>query len=360
MELVQVIGKILNASGEQETLSLAEVMRGLEYQSGYWRWENRKVTPEAMGQFVQARLGGIPGILNDESLRPAFKMDYLQQKVAALPPHDITVRFNDKVTGFVPAAQAEYTNTNIAKAVGSLMPRMPSDVQVHRFHITPDGSDLFLRLVSPSQWNFGEYFGGLAISNRELKDGMKVRPGVAKVSCFNWCLRQNIFQPEDAAGVQDTILSGLNMITTFSNEAVAGMVRMGNINVQKIQSLFDLVASEMRLPDNVKSEMYKYWVQQGSGRSVFDVVQAVTWGTQALTDNTGRKRPRWADRDNLEEAIWGWSGEVMEQYSQGVNLDEMVANRELVKKSRVMEALRTQDNPNSYIQALPPDGFSKM
>lgn len=360
MDLLQVIGKVMNVAGQQEIRSLSDVVNGLDYTSGHWRWDGIKVEPEAMSQLVQQRLGGIPGILNDESLRPAFKLDYLRQKASALTPHNITVRFNDKVRGFVSEQMAETSNTGIVTTLGELYQQqeLPKDVEAHRFFLSKDGTELFMRLISKT-WNFGPYFGGLAISNEELKSGMKVRPGVAKVSCFNWCLRETIYKPEDREAISNVLMSGLTMVSTFAKEGIARMEQMGSIEVNKINSLFDLVAQEMKLPDNVKSEMYKYWVQQGSGRSIFDVVQAVTWGTQALTDNTGRRRPRWSERDNLEEAIWGWSQEVMDEYASGANLDEMVANKELVRKSQVIAALREQEDPLGYVRSLPPVAFSK-
>lgn len=360
MQLTEAISKVLNTAGEYTTESMETVVNTLRHNGSYWELGRTRVEPQAMEQLVKDRLAGFPGLLHDESLSTKFLQDYINLKAAALPSHRVTVKHGQTIKAFLPESHAEYTNPNVVQELGNMWVDglLPQDTEVHRFHISPDGSDMFMRLVS-RQWNMGDYFGGLAVSNQELKDGMKVRPAVAKVSCFNWVLKENIYRPEDRSAVRPVLETGLNMITTFANEGIIRMAQMDGIKLDHVDVLFDLVASELKLPENVKSEMYKYWVKGGSGRSVNDVLQAVTWGVQALTDNTGRRQPKWDARERLEENIWAWTGEMMELHSTGVNLDEHIANRELVKKSKVLEALRVQNDPASYVRRLAPDGFAK-
>lgn len=359
MELITVIAKVLQASSNQEVVDAQDVVNNLHLYQNVWRYAGTKVDDAAMTQLVRERLGGIPAVITDESLGSNLRMDYIRQKAAALPAHNLLIRSRETVRAFLPEASSEFTNANIAKELNRMYNDglLPEDTTAHRFWITDD-QELFLRLIS-KQWNLGPYFGGLAISNRELKEGMKVRPGVAKVSCFNWVLSESTLRPEDREAVRPALETGLRMISTFAQEGIMRMSQMEQVKISNIQTLFELIASQLKLPENVKSEMYKYWVKNGSGRTPFDVVQAVTFGSQALTDNTGRRKPRWFDRDTLEEAVWGWSGEVMAAYSSGADLDEMISNRELVSKSRVLEGLRTQDDPERYIRALPAAGFSK-
>lgn len=360
MKLTEAIAKTLLVTGEDEVAPLSEVVSNLRHNGSYWTYGNKRVEPAAMEQLVKDRLAGFPGILKDEALSTGFLQEYLHLKATALPAHSIVVRSRNTVGGFMPEAYAQFSNTGIMETLGNMWQdgMLPADVSVHRFHISPDGRNLFLRLVS-GEWNLPDYFGGLVVNNQEVGNGMVVKPGVAKVSCFNWVLKENIYRPEDKAAVWATIQSGANLVSTFAKEGIARMAQMGTVKLQNVDVLFDLVAQELKLPENVKSEMYKYWVKSGSGRSVDDVLQSVTWGVQALTDNTGKRQPKWEARENLETNIWAWVNEMMDLHATGVDLDSHIANRELVKKSKVLEAIHQQSNPETYIRSLPADGFAK-
>jgi hypothetical protein len=371
-DLPKIMGELGGFNAQDFTTTLQELVGSLNTKGDNWVSKTPDgemlISNSAMRQVVTDRLGGTISLFNDKDITPKLKHDYILQKAARLPDHEVIVRASNGIIGAVLSDKYRLFDNRII--IGALLSfqaqgHLPGDdLQAHKLHISKDGRQMSLRLISPTHWNFKNgqpYYGGLAISNDETGHSpLVVSPCLARVACFNYCLAKSIVKVHryDEEEMSNALFDGVTHITTYAEQMFERQQQMKGVKFDKPEVLFRLIGEKMKLPEYVREATEDYWRQEGSGNSVYDVVQALTWGSQAFTDHSEKKQ-RWADRDDLETKIWSWADdEVMNLHTSGGDINSIVNQAELVSRSKVLGVLSTSVvDPIMAVEQLPVEGW---
>lgn len=367
--MAEILGRYSNHSSYQT--SLTDFVKSLAYDRGRLYYDGLELPDSPKNQMLGV-LGVVDGrdkgkaystIFNDSEVSARTRLSLLSDKADARNV-DITVRMNDKeVVSVSEGHQTALNNSEIARQLIKMHTDgvLPGDVAVHRH--TFDSNLMHLRLVAPQTWvhqNGHTYYGGLVVSNDQRgTQPFTVAPALANVSCFNYTLRKVQYETrqfDNTQVVADLLTQGVSQVSQFSIEMFNLLQEGKNIQFANASEIFEFVSSRMRLPGFILDAAREWFVKQGRGATLYDVIEAFTWASQYFTDNTGRRRPRFEARDDMENQLSHFAFEVHSIYNSGGNVNNLVDGAALIKRSKVLQALK--DSPDLVkVQALTPDAY---
>lgn len=192
-----------------------------------------------------------------------------------------------------------------SQVLTGLREHLPETALIHRANIYD--RRMMLRIVEESWYHDlgpgGRAYTAMVIENDEKGlGGLRIRTGVAVVSCFNYTLsHQLVFEhtsgflaPQKlAAGIGEAV-ARLDAVSTTVADQLRGFQ---NVQVNDVQAMLRLMAGEQGLPEYVVKESEQWWQGAGAVPTLYMVVQALAFGVDKMT--TG-KNPQWERRAMAE------------------------------------------------------------
>lgn len=325
-----------------------------------------RVAPEVTNEFVK-RIDGDTSIMRHPHVSPQVKQGYLIDLATAMGEKEIVLRSNNNVVdGLVSPRYKALDNDLVADSL--------LQIGVEGMYTTitrVDSRNINLRVISPDRWNFiaphnTMYYGGVSIKNSELLGvGFSVNTMIANVSCFNTTLATNMINVNSLTGSRDQILEALLLafanISEFARIMFEQMEYARGIEFSNPIAVFTKIARELKLNQKVQDSIEAYWTREGRSNSLFDVVQAVTWGSQRYTDDGNRMIParQLEVRDAAERNIWDLTLQLLDADAKGEDADQYMLDMQLVPKSSVLRIMADESEKKAVID-LPVSYFASV
>lgn len=216
---------------------------------------------------------------------------------------------------------------------------LPEETRVMAYGISPDARSMNLRLVSPSNWDFsiGEngssqrFLGNLVISNDESAQGkFRAQVAVTRNACLNTTIGQSIldldYQFSDAEEFHGALSRSAGKINDYAGAMKEELLRMQTVQIESADAIFAKIATELKIPTRIMTEVSRYWEAEGSRDNLYDITQAVVAGTRALAVGN---RPNWARRDTIESAAWSTGQALVNMQAGGQDIGEWYLTGEI-------------------------------
>lgn len=298
------------------------------------------LTKQGFMQLVKERMGLPPAIFADKRISFATQLKLLEEAASGESGQkEIIVRASKKETGqmvidgIVTPVYSFFDNSTLAMTILNLRNQeaLPESAQFMTLGIAPRAVDL--RIVS-DDWDFqiGEnghaqpYKGNLVINNSEIgKGSLGVRVAVTRWECLNSTIGSSVVEINHKyAEYQEfmgAIRQGLQHIRGYSEEMIDHLSNFRQIEVPSPMLIFAKVGEKLGVPKYAMQGVKDYWEQNGSGDTLYDTVQALTWGVQEVTHLTGKRVPNWGQRAELEREIWDTALMLQNLHTEGLGID---------------------------------------
>lgn len=332
--------------------------------------------PKSVYNKILKDIGATTSVFNDKDVSEATRNSYIQDKLrSGWGDKEIVVRASgDALDGVVSTHYNYIDNSTLATfitqfSIDGVLPPF-TEMYTSAFHMSKGARNLSMRIVSPDHWTFQNgdtYYGGVLITNNEIGMGaVTVQPAIARVSCFNYCIAEDVFyvphrENVSVEEVQHALERGFSQISHYSELMFNEIQKTKSIGVDQPRVIFELVKEQMKLPDYVQAAAIEYWENEGAGHTLFDVNQALTFGTQELIEKGDRRRKiRWEERDALEKELWGWTQDIVTMYQEGEDVNDITSQYALLGKRKAIGALQQMgyEDAAEVVEGLEPDGYN--
>ncbi len=275
------------------------------------------------------------GLLQNAALSDRTKLAVIRDMASVTPDKGLFCRVNgDHIDGFVSDEYTFFDHRSIILALLHMQSQnlIPDTARVMSYHLGQDSRQFNLRLISPDDWSFvvgrgDEFNGNLIIQNNELGSGsFRAKCAITRNECTNTTIGQNVFNVNHRYATFEKFMKALHdavgQVGEWAHQMGQGMEQMQTIQVESPVLLFEQIGEKLGVPQYAMTGdtgAVRYWEDQGEGHTLFDVVQAVTAGTQAITD---RRTPRWDRRDMFEEKIWAVAESLISMHENGEPVED--------------------------------------
>lgn len=352
------VGEVLARTGERQDQVVIQkpFVERIKKAGDTWvidvRDAPRFISPKVFSQLVTDRLGGSMSFFKDTHLSDELRRRYLNELAEAAADRPLVLRITgDKVDAVLSEQYAFYDNNRLLLTLAKFTQdgTLPSDLYVHSSYVSDGARELSMRLISPDNWNHGSnggtYYGSVAFANNEVGTGsLVVAPAIARVACFNYVLASNTIQANHRFTTADeldaAIRSGVQHIQTYSATMYERMQHMKGVAFDAPEAVFAMVGKQLGLPEHVENKAKSYWLNEGSDPTAYGLLQAITNGTQEYMVAKTKKSPvRWDTRNDIEQRVWMWSESILDRHQKGEDVNRILSDQELIRKSKVLEAL---------------------
>lgn len=296
------------------------------------------LTPSGFRQLVKDRLALQPAIFENAKVSNDTKLRILKEVAFGLDDRQMKVRVNgSQIDAFVSDEYAFFDNRTLVMTLWQMREEglLPQETAAMTFYISPNGRDMNLRLVSPEIWDFAiteragvqKLHGNLVISNNELGHGsFQAKVALTRHSCLNSTIGSSVWKVDHRLASYDDFRKALGdsvaHIHSYSKEMADHMRSMQNISVQTPLLIFEKIGEELGIPRYAMAKAQEYWEDEGSGESMYDIVQSVAAGTRAITVPAGRRQPNWDKRQVIEENLWTTAMALHNMHVEGQSVNE--------------------------------------
>lgn len=238
--------------------------------------------------------------------------------------------------------------------------QLPEDVFVMANHISNDGRDMHMRLISP-EWDFemperngkSPYHGNLVVSNNELvSNGFEALVAVTRTSCLNSTIGRSIYEPngQDVIGPLGNACVDLARLT---HEMQLDLYEMQGINIANPEAIMGKLARELGLPDYATFAAKAYWDQDGRHSSLYDIVQAIAAGERELSLKHGRRgRVNYRTRTLAEQRTFGVANELRSSWRSGTAPEEWYLSGDSSMKYKIMKVIESYKDKSPVIDEI--------
>jgi len=272
------------------------------------------ITPQGFKELVQDRLGfPAPAMLALDDA-PELQIEVMRHLTEKNGDRKVLVRTQGtQITGVLGRDYLLLKNNAVLLTLEQMVLRgeLPEDAQVAKFHLSQNGREMWLRLVAES-WSFflgdgkkDPAYGGLSISNDEQgKRSFQARALLARVSCFNYTLAEAAIKTEHHfAGLGDftaALIGAAGGVGDFAGRMRDQLHDLKGHPFINPLAVFEKAMKDFGLPAYVKDRAKEYWAKQTEQATAFDIVQAITYGTQAFAEGIGRRPANWLKMEAVE------------------------------------------------------------
>ncbi len=266
-----------------------------------------------------ARLDGDPGL----------QKSVLRHVVSDDQDKEVNLRVTgNQITHIVSSEHVLLKNTQVmmdvnALIIDGLLPPM-NEIEVGVHHVSPDGRQFSARLLCPTWWDYDvsangrkdPVHGAMYIGNSEHGEGaFRCGAALARISCFNWTIGKYEMAMDhryhSLGEFSDALRATSKLIGGYASEMAGSLRDARQHKLDRPELVFEKTAERLAIPAWAMASGRKYLDQHTESDNVFDVVQAVTYATQTISNPGGRRRPRWDLRDTVEQNILQIAQEII-------------------------------------------------
>lgn len=297
------------------------------------------LSPHGFRQLARDRFGLPPAIFENKAVRTATKLAILADMVTnGHGDERIKVRINgNQIDSILSNDYSFFDNADLMLALVQLQQqgKLPEKTGVMKFGLDNNGRNMHLRLVSPDDWDFkiGEnghsqpFHGNMVISNNEIAMGsFQARVAITRGSCLNSTIGQSLFAVTHRFANREQFVLELakasGQIGAYANEMGLHMSHLQNIPIETPLLIFQRIAEVMKVPSYVMNNTIRYWQDNGSPNSLYDIVQSVAAGSREVTVAEGKRKPNWDNRTEIESKLWILAEKLREDHLQGHSVEE--------------------------------------
>ncbi len=377
--LLETVAAIINEQKENTdyTTTYGDLFNGIK-QNGVVVFDdgkNKYEVPKGVYKNLLNNIGASSSIVNDRDVSEATRVSYINDKLRkGWGDKEIVVRASGNALDGVVSTKYNYIdNTTLVEEIAKLSNEglLPpfDDLRVSGFNMSKGARNISMRIMAPDHWTFQNgdtYYGGVLVKNNEIGEGaVAIQPAVARVSCFNFTIGEDTFSVphRDTVSieeVQNALRMGFGQITMYAERMFEQIQQTKSISIENPKVIFEAVKQQMRLPNYVFDKAMEYYEAEGSGETLFDINQALTFGTQELTDTTGRRRKvRFEERDAIEQDIWSWTQDLLNIHNEGGDVNNITSQYELLGKRKAIVALEQMGYGDAagFVEGLEPDDY---
>jgi len=295
--------------------------------------------PDAAMKALVHERGGFPW---KAFSHPALTLDLRRGLLENLgSDKEVLLRLRDNtITNVFSADYSVIDNFDVAEAMIRLQLNgdIPGidDLLVEKFFLSNDNRRMHMRLVAPNAWSFNlsdndPYYGSIVISNNEGGEGsFTVQAAVQRLACFNYQIGETIVSAEHRLGNGDDLGGTIGKAFDSLGGAIGRMkdslANMMDVSVRYPNKMLEKLIEDLALPNKAAIEARDYLVGNLENRNMYEVVQAVTWGSQQLSH--GRSDTRWARRTGLEANLWNVSLDTLRAVGDGIDIEALYLSPE--------------------------------
>lgn len=304
---------------EQAETGVVDHIAKLEDVCGGYAGQRDFKTPEGTVQVSRSAADQLFGMIGlPTTVLSAFDghPDIQRQMVAAKlgetknPDRDVILRGkeSDGKILYNAVLSEQYLPLGNAQLLIGLQEVLPGDAKIHQARIY--NRQMWLRIVAPEWYHDlgpgGNAYTGLIVKNDELgRSSLSIRVGVAVVNCWNYTLaEQPIFEHAHRwiapLEVAKALGDGVNRLDDVANEISTKLVQWQDVEVGDPKLMLKAMFGEMNMPNYAAKAANEYWEGQGAVPTLFQVIQAVTYGAQKVT--AGRRK-MWDNRERFEHQV---------------------------------------------------------
>lgn len=288
-----------------------------------------QMSARAMAQVMQ--IIGLPAtVLEPFEGSPELQRAMVQYKLGALAEEDKKKKL---ICRGVPTADGgtlfqaiftrdyvEVSNVQLLEVLIDVFSAAGVDARVHKAQIYQ--RQMHLRIVAPEWYHDlggnDPAYTALTVTNDEIglsrQAGIVIRLAVARVSCFNYTITDKpIFEHAHRnIGYGDLVKAigdGINGLNDAAGQ-IAGRLRdMKNTTVADVAGMIKSAGTDLGLPAYAINASTKYWEDSGATPNLFQAIQAVQFGVDAMTE---RKGYHWDRRELAEVQMWNMGQKFQE------------------------------------------------
>jgi len=223
------------------------------------------------------------------------------------------------------------------------------DLLVEKFFLSRSGQKMHMRLVAPDAWNFDlgddPYYGSIIISNDEGGQGsFTIQAAVQRLACLNYQIGETIVSAEHRLGngdnLGDTIGEAFDALGGATGRMQTSLESMMGVRVPHPHKMLERLIGDLAMPNKAAVEARDYLVDNLENQNMYEVVQAVTRGSQYLS--RGRSDTRWTRRTGLESKLWNVSLDTLRAIDDGMDIEALYLSPEDTIQMAIATYLRNK------------------
>lgn len=231
---------------------------------------------------------------------------------------------------------------------------IPADIRAESFYLSVDARSMHMRLVAP-EWQFSigddPYYGAVVIQNNELGRGtFEISSAIQRRACENMAIGQHLVdvthrwkQEEEFI---DALRNGMMGVLGAVGEMRDYMAEMHNVPVKYPIEMLERLLSDLKMPKRAHDDAIDYLAEQTRQESMYDIVQAITFGTQNVSVQKGRAIPNWVRRTSIERNAWDVAKSIRSAHSEGVPPEDFYMDPSLKIMDKIAQYL--SDKSSQY------------